>query len=197
MKDFDLEKEEYMDKLYKPDKSKKGDVDKFLISLIDDINETENYFTTSSCSGRISIFTINKENKKNTSNWILVSHEKVTFDQILNSLKDLSSEVVRFKQEPMILHICCRTLENAQNLMYIAHESGLKDSGIISTRKRFILKIVGSDRIDSPIAVEGKLMVSEEYLKWLTSIVNEKLERVHVRIEKLHETFNKKITLRN
>lgn len=190
---FDDEKKQYMDKLYGPDKSKKGCVDEFLISLIDDINSTENYFTTSSCSGRISIFTMNNSKNKYDSDWILVSHEKVKFEDILEAVKNLPDALVRFKSEPMILHVCCRSLDDAQKLMYVAHEAGLKDSGIISTRKRFIVKIVGSDRVDSPIAKDGKLMVSVEYLEWLTDIVNEKLDKVHARIEKLHETFENKL----
>ncbi len=193
MKSFDEEKEEYMSKLYKPDKSRKGDVDNYIIPLIDYINKTENYFTTSSCSGRISLFTMHNSDNKYDAEWIFVSHDKINFEQILENLKELPSSLVRFKQEPMILHICARTLEDAQTLMYVAHEAGLKDSGIISTKKRFIVKIVGSDRVDSPIAKDGKLVVDETYLKIITDLCNEKLEKVHQRIDRLYKLIKEKI----
>lgn len=193
MKSFDEEKEEYMSKLYKPDKSRKGDVDNYIIPLIDYINKTENYFTTSSCSGRISLFTMHNSDNKYDAEWIFVSHDKINFDQILENLKELPSSLVRFKQEPMILHVCCRTLGDAQTLMYVAHEAGLKDSGIISTKKRFILKIVGSDRVDSPIAIDGKLVVDENYLKIITNLCNKKLEKVHQRIDRLYDLIKEKI----
>ena len=41
--------------LKKLDKSSKGDWDEKIISLCDKINSNDNYYTTSSCSGRIII----------------------------------------------------------------------------------------------------------------------------------------------
>ena len=38
------------------DMSKKGSIDDQIVDLIKYINAKENYFTTSSCSGRISVF---------------------------------------------------------------------------------------------------------------------------------------------
>ena len=38
------------------DLSKKGSIDDQIMELVQFINSKENYFTTSSCSGRISVF---------------------------------------------------------------------------------------------------------------------------------------------
>jgi len=43
------------DFLNKKDKSKKGSIDGEIKKLVDKINSLENYYTTSSCSGRILI----------------------------------------------------------------------------------------------------------------------------------------------
>ena len=47
-KDFDLQKKLCLDKLYKADKSRKGDVDKAIIPLIEHINSLDDYYHVSS-----------------------------------------------------------------------------------------------------------------------------------------------------
>lgn len=193
MIDFNKDKTTYLNKLYKPDKSKKGTVDELMIPLIDEINKKENYFTTSSCSGRISLFTRNDSTKKYDADWIFVSHNKVSLNEIKASLLNLPSSIVFFKQESFILHVCCKTLQDANNLMKLVNESGIKDYGLISSNKRFIVKIVGTEKIDSPIANNKQLLVDENYLNFIISLANKKLETTHKKIKKLYENIKKLI----
>ena len=50
--DFDNQKTKSLSGI---DKSRKSGVDKAIINLIDFINESEDFFTTSSCSGRLAV----------------------------------------------------------------------------------------------------------------------------------------------
>jgi tRNA wybutosine-synthesizing protein 3 len=188
---FQKEKEDCLFKLNNLDKSKKGNVDKPLIFLIEKINLSENYYTTSSCSGRISIFTIDENNKKNTANWIYVSHDKITYEEIKQYLDNLPKTLVRFKFEPIILHICCENLDYAQILLEKCQEIGLKDSGILSLKNKIILKIVGSERIDAPIAIEGELIVDYNYIKEIINLANKKLQKTHKIIEIIQNSILK------
>ncbi len=52
-KNFDEQKDKAMEGLRKA--LKEGKVDEDIIPLLEKINSLENYFTTSSCSGRISV----------------------------------------------------------------------------------------------------------------------------------------------
>lgn len=55
--DFDVCKRNLLLKLQRElDKSKKGSVDEPVVELVDYINKTQDYCTTSSCSGRFAIF---------------------------------------------------------------------------------------------------------------------------------------------
>lgn len=55
--DFDICKRNLILKLQKElDKSKKGSVDEPIVELVDYINQTKDFCTTSSCSGRFAIF---------------------------------------------------------------------------------------------------------------------------------------------
>ena len=51
---FDSEKSRVLED--KEDASRKGSIDAPIIELVKYINEQENYYTTSSCSGRIIVF---------------------------------------------------------------------------------------------------------------------------------------------
>ena len=75
MKDFEVINFDNMKKnaLTKMDKSKKGDIDKRIKKVLDRINKTKNYFTTSSCSGRIVLF--KKGERKDKCEWLYVTHD--------------------------------------------------------------------------------------------------------------------------
>ena len=53
MADFEKQKVACLSQV---DMSKKGSIDDQIVDLIQYVNAKENYFTTSSCSGRISVF---------------------------------------------------------------------------------------------------------------------------------------------
>jgi tRNA wybutosine-synthesizing protein 3 len=119
------------DILSKSDKSHIGKWDKKILKLCEKINKKDNYYTTSSCSGRIVVMLDNE--KKGGGLFILVYHDLVGFKRLRNDLDKVSkAEMVKFKQEPCILHIACRTLEDAQNILDKAKLAGWKKSGIIA-----------------------------------------------------------------
>ena len=125
------------DFLIKKDKSKKGSIDKEIKELVDKINSLENYYTTSSCSGRILIITMPKSGKKQDTKWLFSSHNKISFngiEKVLNSIKNVKEDVW-FRAEPAIMHIAADTLENAVKLLNIARSIGFRRSGIIGIRK--------------------------------------------------------------
>jgi tRNA wybutosine-synthesizing protein 3 len=66
------------DILSKKDKSSRGKWDLRIISICDKINSFENYYTTSSCSGRIIV--MKDEEKKGPDLFKFVSHDLVDFD---------------------------------------------------------------------------------------------------------------------
>src|SRR3972149_12258512 len=105
---FDRQKQQ---QLSRPDFSKKGSIDRPIERLVKKINSSDNYYTTSSCSGRIMVLAEGK--KKNEAQWLFVSHEKVSSLK----LKNIPKEKLWLKFEPMILHVACRTLEDAQNIV--------------------------------------------------------------------------------
>ena len=185
--DFNAQKQKYLGKLQsgQRDKSKKGHIDEEIKELVNAINKQPNYYTTSSCSGRILLYSTSPDRKKNETKWIFVSHNVVSFQDIEKVLEQLPNCVVFFCFEPLILHVVCRDLDAADNLLQLCNISGLKHSGIISLSKRIIIEIVGNERLDSLIAVHGKLFITISGISFFIDDANEKMKRNLKRIEKL------------
>lgn len=166
------------------DQSKKGDWDKQIIPLLETINSFDNFYSTSSCAGRISIIELDNPKRKDKANWTYVSHELSDFDSVKDSLSNFESiSKAWFKMESAIIHVCSKTLEDAKWLLNKAKEAGFKHSGILSiTDKRIIVEIFGSEKIETIIAKKDHILIDESYLKILVDEANEKLKLTRKKI---------------
>jgi len=161
------------------DKSPQGFYDEDIIPLLDKINAKEEYETTSSCSGRI---TLMRGVKKGEAVWILKSHEEINYKEITNKLED---DYLRFICEPLIVHVKCNSLESASKLLQMLHENGFKKSCIIST-KNFILEINDTGKIET--LLNNK--VPENYIQDLVLEANRRLKNTKKNIKKLEGLFS-------
>jgi len=177
MDKFDREKLDVLKKLKECDKSKIGKVDPEIRDLIDFLNKSHDFYTTSSCSGRIMLIELSKDNRKDKAEWLFYSHERVSFSDIIKALRKYKSKKeLWFKQEPLILHICSKNLGNAKKLISLAIQSGFKKASIIALSRRIIIEIRGTDYISTLVGKNGKILVDEKYLREVLSIANKKLE---------------------
>ncbi len=201
------------DVLSKLDKSFIGGWDEKIKDLCEKINSSEDYYTTSSCSGRIVLMV--DEDKKKPGLFIKVYHDKVGFGELRGELgkimhspsaRDMdkvdneNSSVnnsrkflangdeqanIKFKMEPCILHVACRDLKCAQELFDKAKLAGWKKSGIIASGDRVMLELNSTERLEFPVVCDGKIIVGDGFLKIVVKKVNKKLERSWEKIEKL------------
>lgn len=185
---FELQKRKALERA---DLSKKGSVDVEIKHVIEMLNSSENYYTTSSCAGRIVLLRIPKSGRKDQSEWLYISHKPAKFADIKKIIKKLPKDSVWFKQESAIFHIAAFDFVMAEQLLDAARMSGLKHSGIISTNKRIIVEIFGNDKIEAIIADKGKLLVSEAYTKRLISEANKKMKRNRAHVERFYELIKK------
>ena len=171
---FDCFSKEKSDFLRKKDKSKKGCVDEDIKEIINIINSKKDYYTTSSCSGRI-VLLEKLSNRKNESNWLFARHNKIKFNEIKNYLKNKIKNEIWLKQEPLILHVRCRNLKSAKKLLNASRKI-FKRAGIISlSNEKIVVEIIGSEKIDAIIA-DGDFAADEKYLKNLIKYANRNFE---------------------
>ncbi|XP_040326595.1 tRNA wybutosine-synthesizing protein 3 homolog isoform X1 [Herpailurus yagouaroundi] len=175
--------------LSKADLSRKGSVDEDVVELVQLLNGREQYFTTSSCAGRIILLDGNIngfEVQKQNCCWLLVTHKPCVKDDVIVALKKANGDAI-LKFEPLILHVQCRQLQDAQILHSVAIDSGFRNSGItVGKRGKTMLAIRSTHGLEVPLSHKGKLMVTEEYIDFLLKVANQKMEENKKRIERFY-----------
>jgi len=173
--------------LSKLDKSSIGDWDEPIKSLCGKVNKSDDFYTTSSCSGR-AVLMIEQE-KKAKGLFLEVSHELISFDWLKKALIKIedggNKELIKFKLEQPILHVACRDLDGASEFLEKAKHVGFKRSGILAHGKNIILELNSTERLEFPVINEGKILVDDDFLKLIVELSNEKLKRGWVKIKEL------------
>ena len=182
---FEKDKKRYKEK---KDKSKKGSIDIGISDLVHKINENKDYYTTSSCSGRIAL--ILPEKKKNKTRWLFVSHGLVDYKDIVSRLKDIPKGILFFKQESFILHVVARNIEAAEKILKISRKLGLKRAGIQSLSKKINIEILYHAGFETIIAEDKKIIVDENYVKKIVKIANENMKKNKKKIEEFKSSFS-------
>ncbi|XP_022317062.2 tRNA wybutosine-synthesizing protein 3 homolog [Crassostrea virginica] len=186
MSSFDREKERALTGV---DLSRKGSIDARIHLLVSLLNGSNDFFTTSSCSGRIIIFDDNSEEgrtsvKKKGCQWLYTTHDEAHYDAAIASLRDLSGDSV-FKFEPFVLHVQCKSLSNAQSLLSCAVASGFRNSGIsIGNKGKIIVAVRSTHSLEVPLSQQGELLVTEKYIGKLVQIANQKMQENFLRIDR-------------
>ncbi|MFH1403104.1 MAG: hypothetical protein ABIH11_02415 [Candidatus Altiarchaeota archaeon] len=166
-----------------------GDVDESLIPLLDEINRMESYYTTSSCGGRIAL--LEELGGKGLNRFIRKWHDKASVEDVMKAMGECSTELW-FKCEPPILHVVAKSLEDANHFLHEAREAGFKRSGLQSSGEdRNVLEVLSTESINTPLVVDGKIVVAEEYVRILVEDGNRKLESGWVKIERLRERLSR------
>ncbi|XP_055222923.2 tRNA wybutosine-synthesizing protein 3 homolog isoform X2 [Gorilla gorilla gorilla] len=172
--------------LSKADLSRKGSVDEDVVELVQFLNMRDQFFTTSSCAGRILLLDrgINGfEVQKQNCCWLLVTHKLCVKDDVIVALKKANGDAT-LKFEPFVLHVQCRQLQDAQILHSMAIDSGFRNSGItVGKRGKIMLAVRSTHGLEVPLSHKGKLMVTEEYIDFLLNVANQKMEENKKRIE--------------
>lgn len=170
--------------LSKSDKSSIGSWDKKIKDLCEKINEKKNYYTTSSCGGRIVL--LKASSKKIRDVFLFRSHETISFSELKKVLKKVEySGLVEFQQTSCILHVACENMKDALELVRKAKFAGWKRSGVMSGGKRFMVELHSTESISFPIMNKSKILVSDDFLGLVLRQANQKLKRTWEKINKL------------
>ncbi|XP_041805641.1 tRNA wybutosine-synthesizing protein 3 homolog [Chelmon rostratus] len=178
--------------LNKLDLSKKGSVDEDIEHVVSLLNSCEEYFTTSSCSGRIILIDGAPERsdvQKQNCVWLFVSHQKCKSDDLISGLERSSGDAV-LKFEPFVLHVQCRRLDDAQLMHSVAINSGFRNSGLtVSKTGKIMVAVRSTHGLEVPLTHEGRLLVEHEYIHFLTQIANQKMEENLRRIHRFYQNL--------
>ncbi|CAF0982089.1 unnamed protein product [Brachionus calyciflorus] len=188
-KNFDVLKSQ---QLIIEDASRKSSIDFRIQPLCNAINNSENYFTTSSCSGRFIAFSQDEQFIKKNCEWIRVTHDPLNENEIqefINAIESHKSSDISLKFEPFILHVCCRSLNDAKSMLEQCIASGYRNSGISLGSSKIILAVRSTQNLECPITSNGNLMVDLNYIRYICNLANEKFQENFERIERFYKNI--------
>lgn len=185
---FDSKKEIALNKLSQAISENK--VDLGVLALVHLINSFSNYYTTSSCAGRIVILSKDNFRGKYSATFIFKKHSAVTFGEIkqifLND-KPINYTLLYLNVEPPTIHIASRSLTDAIAIHQLALTSRLGYSMFKTVKKTIIVEVRGTGLLQIPIGRNNELLISDSYLKFLLNHANEILIQEQERLIKFQE----------
>ena len=156
------------------------------------IQRTENYFTTSSCSGRIVVLDLDAQEKKREGAFHAKWHRKVKLEEAWKALHEKSAHNLWFKQEPFILHIGTHDLAHAERILQACKRAGAKRAGINSFKEgKYIIEIIGHQGMSFLAKEKGNVLVEKKFLEKQVQIANRKLELNFQHLKRLEREFRK------
>ncbi len=171
----------------------RGKVDSDIMGLLELINSLEDYYTTSSCSGRIQIAEVRYPWEKWDYRVLGKWHRPITLEEAHECISK-GKQNVWYMVQPPIVHVAARTLEAARRLLVIARQSGFKHSGIQGIRShRIIVEVLCMDKMEVPLIYEGRWLFRREELRTLVSIGNELLLKGKRRLRNLEDNLRRSL----
>ena len=166
---------------------KQADVDVEIKPVLDIINASESFVTLSSCAGRIVVMDMPEFGDKKNSVFLGKWHQPPEFGEVMEAISK-GQRQTWFMMHPPIIHIACRSLLDAFDLLEIAKKSGFRRSGLIS-QKKFAIEIASQERVEMLVAENGELIVNEKALKRNFELSVEKLKKSREKIFRFSMMF--------
>jgi tRNA wybutosine-synthesizing protein 3 len=168
--------------------------DEEVVEIIGVLNRLDDFYTTSSCSGRVALICIPEIGAKREAEFVGKWHRVVTKEEVSEAIKTpKKGELWLISQSP-ILHVSCRGLEKAKTLLKVAIESGFKYSGIKAISKdngKVMVEIISTERMDVPLGKDDMFFCGESYMDYIIQKANSTLTRGKVKLKRLYYGLEK------
>lgn len=185
--------------LDKEDLSRKGSIDEPIRSLVTLINSNSFYYTTSTCSGRISLIEKPHDNPaiKKGGRFLLNCHDEFSFDHFHGQIVTFKEEnntttCLWLKFEPFILHVQCYNLEKAHILLSAAIGQGCRNSGIsLGKNEKYLVAVRSTSSMEVPLHCSNKFELDMNYLRFLHGECTRRLRENLTKLERFESEVKK------
>ena len=185
---YEMIKKHHTETLMEAIETKK--VDEILIPFLLEVTKIPDVFTSSSCAGRIMLLSTDEYENKKVSSFHKKYHRTTTFEELKQDTDYFNESELWFKMEPFIFHFGCKDYEKAKELLSFSQEFGLKKAGIITAHDgKYILEVTSTQYMALPLKENGKMLVTDDYLKFIVDRANKKIEKNFERLEKFSKLF--------
>lgn len=184
-------KERALNKLINAENENKVDED--IKDILKIINSNDEYFTSSSCSGRIVLIELPSLGNKKEAKFLGKWHRVVEYFEIDNALKSANKGMIWLLAQSPILHIIAKSNISADKMIKIAISSGFKNSGIKSFSSNIVVEICSTERLDMPIGRDSDLYCSKKHLDFLIDVSNDIIKRSKNKLKLLKKNLDKSL----
>jgi len=182
-KEFNQNKKITLEKLKRAKLENK--VDKDIIQIIDILNSYEEYYTSSSCFGRLVLLELPSVGDKKNAKFLGKWHRTIKEKELIDAFKNASKGQIWFLAQAPIIHIYSKDLESGDKLVKKAVSCGFKNSGFRSVKKNIVIEVTSTERIDCPVGIDGKFYVEDEFISLLVDSANNVIKRSTKKLQKL------------
>ena len=173
---------------------KENKVDPGIQSILDLINKSENYYTSSSCFGRTVLLEIPSIGNKKEAKFLGKWHRTIDVDEVISSVKNAESGQLWLLSQSPIIHITAKTNNAANKILKTAIACGFKNSGLKSIGKKIVVEILSTERLDSPVGKDGVLFCNRAHLELLINISNEIIKKSNLKLKKFEDKLKKDLS---
>ena len=164
----------------------RGRVDLDLLPILSLLNSSPNYYTTSSCSGRIQVASTRIPGEKFKMIVIAKWHRPISVQELEGLLRFAAYPDIWLSVQGPILHVACKTMKDAVKLVNMARDSGFKHSGIQGVgRTRVMVEVLSAERVEAPLRLNGVEALNSEILEEFVARINEVLLKGKSRLRRL------------
>ena len=168
-------------------------IDEEIKHILKIINSNDNYFTSSSCSGRIVVIELPSLGDKKEAKFLGKWHRTVKYSEIENAVKLANNGMIWLLSQSPILHIITKSNIFADKMIKTAISSGFKNSGVKSLSVNKVVEICSTERLDAPIGRDGILYCNKEHLNFLIEISNNIIKKSKKKLKIFEKNLIKKI----
>ena len=151
------------------------------------INKSDDYYTSSSCSGRIVIIELPEIGDKKDAKFLGKWHREILMDELEIAVNKAKTGFIWLLAQSPIFHIAVNSNLAADNLLKMAFSCGFKNSGYKSISGKRIVEICSTERLDTPIGNNGVLFCNKEFLNLLVDISNDIIIRSNKKLIRLEK----------
>ena len=166
-------------------------VDPGILPVLDIINESKDYYTSSSCFGRIVLLEIPSIGDKKEAEFLGKWHRTINIDELLSASKKAKTGQIWLLSQSPIIHVTAITDTAADKLLKTAISSGFKNSGVKSLGKKVVVEVCSTERLDAPVGKDGSLFCNKEYLQLLVELANEIMKKSTLKLHRFEQRLKK------
>lgn len=150
-------------------------VDSDILDLLEVLNSIYCIATTSSCSGRIAVFSAPLPGDKKHGGIIEKWHRSVSLNELIaaiNKAIKINNSFIWASAQPVIITLHACSFHVAAEILAIAERTGFKYSGLKIAKNSFYITILGTERVDIPIRINSNVFIDVNDVSKLRSVMD-------------------------